>query len=601
MKLSDLKIGARLAAGIGLLLVLMLVVAGVALTKMVSLRGATTEIASNWLPSVSMAQSLNTSTSNFRLAEVASLRATDEDAINKAEKGMSAALSEIAKDSKGVAALLVTDEEKKLFQQFEQKWSAYMTTHAQIKEYVKANTIRDARALFDGASSSQFDEASAALDAIVAFNEKGAETARAAAETAFSDAKLTLGAAVVVALVLAVLMGRWLITSITGPLQAAVKVADAVADGDLSSNVPQGGNDEAGQMLQSLARMQERLAQTVGSVRVNAEQVATASGEIAMGNADLSQRTEEQASALQQTSATMNQLGSTVRGNADSARQADQLASSASTAARNGGAVVAQVVSTMQGISESSRRIADINSVIDGIAFQTNILALNAAVEAARAGEQGRGFAVVASEVRSLAQRSADAAKEIKTLITRSVEQVETGEQQVSAAGAAMDSLVQSIQRVTDIVAEISVASKEQADGVQQVEQAVQQMDNVTQQNAALVEQSAAAAESLRQQAQALVASVAGFKLGGGTAQKPAQNTTHKTTHKTTHSTAHNKPHATPHATPHASTQGRTSGSAPTPARRPGAPTAAKAASASPSKTTPSPAPAPVSDEWESF
>ncbi len=578
MKLSDLKIGARLTAGIALLLILMLIVAGAALSKMTSLRNATTEIASNWLPSVSMAHSLNGAASDFRLSEVASLRATDEDAINKAEKGMSTALAAIAENSKGIEALLSSDEEKKLFQQFQQKWAAYMVTHGQIKEYVKANAIRDARALFDGASSGQFDEASAALDAITSYNEKGAEAAREEAEVAFSDAKVTLGAVVAAALVLAVVMGRWLITSITGPLQAAVKVADAVADGDLSSTVPQGGNDEAGHMLQSLARMQERLAQTVGSVRLNAEQVATASGEIAMGNADLSQRTEEQASALQQTSATMNQLGSTVRGNADSARQADQLAASASAAARNGGAVVAQVVSTMQGISESSRRIADINSVIDGIAFQTNILALNAAVEAARAGEQGRGFAVVASEVRSLAQRSADAAKEIKTLITRSVEQVETGEQQVSAAGAAMDSLVQSIQRVTDIVAEISVASKEQADGVQQVEQAVHQMDNVTQQNAALVEESAAAAESLRQQAQALVTSVAGFKLSASAAHTVS------------------KAPATPKRRPSAATAPSSA------AHRAPAPKAAAAPSPKAAPTpAPTPAPAPVSDEWESF
>jgi methyl-accepting chemotaxis protein len=251
----------------------------------------------------------------------------------------------------------------------------------------------------------------------------------------------------------------------------------------------------------------------VGTVRGNAESVATASAQIAQGNQDLSGRTEQQASALQQTAATMEQLGTTVRHNADSAQQANRLAQGASSVAVQGGEVVGKVVSTMQAISDSSRKIGDIIGVIDGIAFQTNILALNAAVEAARAGEQGRGFAVVASEVRSLAQRSADAAKEIKALIGRSVEQVEQGTALVDQAGKTMNDIVGSIQRVSDIVAEIDSASVEQSSGISQVGQAVTQMDQSTQQNAALVEQSAAAAESLRAKAQQLVQLVAVFKL----------------------------------------------------------------------------------------
>lgn len=313
-------------------------------------------------------------------------------------------------------------------------------------------------------------------------------------------------------------LGYALMRSIFGQLGAepseAADVAARVAQGDLSVDVPVRHGD-ANSIMANLSRMQQSLAKVVLNVRQNSESVATASAQIAEGNQDLSGRTEQQASALQQTAATMEQLGTTVRNNAESAQQANQLAKGASAVAAQGGVVVGQVVETMQGINESSRKIGDIISVIDGIAFQTNILALNAAVEAARAGEQGRGFAVVAGEVRTLAQRSADAAKEIKGLIGRSVEQVEQGTQLVDKAGQTMGEIVGSIQRVSDIVAEITSASTEQSSGVRQVGEAVSQMDQATQQNAALVEESAAAAESLRGQAQQLVQAVAVFKLSG--------------------------------------------------------------------------------------
>jgi methyl-accepting chemotaxis protein len=312
---------------------------------------------------------------------------------------------------------------------------------------------------------------------------------------------------------LAVVFGFFLIRGMSRALNHAVEVADAVAAGDLSTTIHAEGRDEVAMLLRSMAGMKDKLGGVVSSVRQNADSVATASTQIARGNLDLSQRTEEQASALEETAASMEQLGSTVRQNADNARQANQLAQGASAVAIKGGEVVGKVVATMEGINDSSRKIADIIGVIDGIAFQTNILALNAAVEAARAGEHGRGFAVVASAVRSLAQRSAEAAREIKSLITASVERVEQGTSLVDQAGATMTEVVSSIKRVTDLMGEISAATLEQSTGVTQVGEAVSQMDQVTQQNATLVEESAAAAESLKQQAHQLVQAVSVFKL----------------------------------------------------------------------------------------
>ncbi len=323
------------------------------------------------------------------------------------------------------------------------------------------------------------------------------------------------------AVAMAVVLGLWVTRSILrelgGEPRQAAGIAREIAGGNLLVDVPVRGGDSTS-LLSAMRDMRDNLARLVAEVRGGSESVATASAQIAQGNQDLSSRTEQQASSLQQTAASMEELGTTVKQNADNARQANQLAEGASDVATKGGQVVSQVVDTMRGIQASSQKIADIIGVIDGIAFQTNILALNAAVEAARAGEQGRGFAVVAGEVRTLAQRSAEAAREIKRLITDSVERVEQGNSLVNQAGATMDEVVGAIRRVTDIMSEISAASGEQSQGVSQVAQAVGQMDQATQQNAALVEESAAAADSLRLQAQGLVQAVAVFRIDGAAA-----------------------------------------------------------------------------------
>ena len=390
-------------------------------------------------------------------------------------------------------------------------------------EALKLSDILEAQKLFTEAVEPNYIKVRDSLQPLIKIQ---TDTAKHEYEEAVNRANLIRWIAIlalIIGLPVAAIFSYYLITGLSRALSRAVEVANAVAHGDLSQKIEVKGKDEVALLMTALSEMSTSLVAVVSNVRQGSEGVATASAEIAQGNNDLSSRTEQQASALEETAASMEELGATVRQNADSARSANQLAMSASTIAIEGGNVVGQVVETMKGINESSRKISDIISVIDGIAFQTNILALNAAVEAARAGEQGRGFAVVASEVRSLAGRSAQAAKEIKSLIGASVERVEHGTRLVDQAGTTMAEVVSSIKRVTDLMGEISAASHEQALGVAQVGEAVTQMDQTTQQNAALVEQMAAAASSLKGQAQELVQTVAVFRLadapGGQTAR----------------------------------------------------------------------------------
>jgi len=416
----------------------------------------------------------------------------------------------------------LSDKDKALFERIGEKRKLVLASTAKLKELKAAGDatgVRDemgqrfnpAVAAYVGA----LDEfVQAQVDAKKDIDAQVAERRKGTIQIA-----VVFIAFVIVALVIGAV---WLIRSIQQPLSRAIEVAGRIADGDLTANVTVDRGDEFGQLLAALDRMTRQLRSVVGEVRQGVESVSTASAEIATGNQDLSARTEQTASSLQQTASSMEQLTGTVSNSADVARQANQLAASAAEAATRGGAVVAQVVTNMDEITASSRKIGDIIGTIDGIAFQTNILALNAAVEAARAGEQGRGFAVVASEVRSLAQRSAEAAKEIKGLIGASVERVESGAGLVAQTGTVMEEIVTSVRRVTDMIGEIASAATEQRDGIGQVNIAVTQLDQMTQQNAALVEESAAAASSLREQSARLAQVVSVFKVDGSAAPSRA-------------------------------------------------------------------------------
>ncbi len=511
--LNNLKISTRLLGTMGLMLVLLMAVVGMALWQKASMRSLAHEIGGNALPSVERVNQMSAGLAELHLRKVQHVLNDDAAAMAAIEADLARLLADFQAADKAFAALLSSDDERKVHDTFVAEWKRYLATHDQVLALSRSNENDKAMALLTGESMQRYGAVREQLDKMARYNSDAAKTLSAEVDLAYASSLKSMLAVVALAMALVVAAALWLIRSITGPVNRVVAAVDRVAAGNFSVAIQSGSKDEIGQVLLALDRMQSGLARVVSDVRQSSESVATASVEIAQGNLDLSQRTEQQASALQQTAASMDELSATVKQNADNARQANQLAQQASTVAVQGGDMVGQVVQTMRGINDSSKRIAEIIGTIDGIAFQTNILALNAAVEAARAGEQGRGFAVVAGEVRNLAQRSSEAAREIKSLISASVERVALGTTQVDQAGAKMTDVVDSIKRVTDIMGEISAASAEQSTGVGQVGQAVSQMDQATQQNAALVEENAAAADSLKGQAQQLVQAVAVFKL----------------------------------------------------------------------------------------
>ena len=513
MKLSDLRLSTKLIGGFAVVLALATAQSlfGVSVLKQVN--DKSTEISENWLPSVKLTSDLNTNTSDFRVAQLLHVLASDNAAMNAFEKEMAEVTATFEKNRSSYLKLISSDEERKLYEAFDSEWKKYLSFQPELLKLSHAQKTAEAKALMNGEARKAFDTASAVLIKLIDLNQAGADKASKEGDALYATGRAASLGALALMVLIGGITGWALSRSISRNVNQAKDAAERIAAGDLTVDVRSDGKDETAQLLQALQGMKDNLADIVGGVRQNAEGVATASAQIAQGNQDLSQRTEEQAAALEETAASMEQLNATVKQNAENAKQANQLALGASTVAIRGGEVVSQVVTTMKGINDSSKKIADIISVIDGIAFQTNILALNAAVEAARAGEQGRGFAVVASEVRSLAGRSADAAKEIKGLINASVERVEQGTRLVDQAGVTMTEVVNSIKQATDIMGEISAASAEQSAGVAQVGEAITQMDQVTQQNAALVEESAAAAESLKSQAQQLVSAVSVFKL----------------------------------------------------------------------------------------
>jgi methyl-accepting chemotaxis protein len=515
--LSTLNVSTRLMLGFGLACLLGLSIATLGTVQMNTLAGQLRMVTEDKMVKVDLYADIKDHL-NVTAGAVRNIVISADPASRAAEKARIAeSRAGNTKDMARLDRMLVLPRGRELFKALGDACGPYFDGIDQVIALIEKGQAEDATKLLLGDMRQKQQAVFKAVDESSDFQHKLAqELATDSAAEASRDAMLMMALAVLLGVVSGLVC--WAIThSLTRALGAEPEqLNDAVrrvADGDLATPVPVRTGDTTSTMA-AVQRMQASLKHTVSTVRGNAESVATGSAQIAQGNTDLSQRTEEQASALQETAATMDQLGSTVRNNADNAKQANQLAIGASTVAAKGGDVVGQVVETMKGINDSSRKIADIISVIDGIAFQTNILALNAAVEAARAGEQGRGFAVVASEVRNLAQRSAEAAKEIKSLITASVERVEQGTSLVDQAGHTMEEIVASIKRVTDIVSEISAASSEQSSGVNQVGQAVTQMDQVTQQNAALVEESAAAAESLKTQAHQLLQAMAVFRLG---------------------------------------------------------------------------------------
>jgi methyl-accepting chemotaxis protein len=519
MNTSSWTVRARLSVGFGIVCAMLLVIMGIGLFSMSRIQAGLIDVVDDRIPKMDAANTVASKVDAIAISLRNMMLTQDLADRNKQIEIIKESRQIVGKNIELLERLVTTPKGIELLQEIKTQRARYLAGQEALIALVMADKQDESIVYLSKELRPVLGAFKGSISALIALQMEIMESAATAAREDYKTAQTLMLGLSLLALVLAAGIGalitRGLLKDLGGEPSVAADLARAVAQGDFTHTVTVRAGDTQS-MMANLNAMQGSLAQVVTTVRQGSEGVATASAEIAQGNNDLSARTEQQASALEQTAASMEELGSTVKQNADSARTANQLAMNASSVAIQGGKVVDQVVDTMKGINESSRKISDIISVIDGIAFQTNILALNAAVEAARAGEQGRGFAVVASEVRSLAGRSAEAAKEIKSLINASVERVEHGTALVDQAGTTMTEVVDSIKRVTDIMGEISAASNEQSIGVQQVGEAVTQMDQATQQNAALVEEMAAAASSLKSQAQELVQVVAAFKVDAG-------------------------------------------------------------------------------------
>ncbi|MYM65887.1 methyl-accepting chemotaxis protein [Pseudoduganella sp. FT55W] len=514
--LSDLKLATKLGLAFALVLLLAAGVGALSVVKLAQVNGTVDELSSRWMPAMRVVQDLKSQIARVRTREFQYIISTELDEMDKYDKVIANDLVDLKKMQDDYARLIASDEEKALYGEFLAMWDRYMVEDAKIRAAMRAGDVGVAKALIRGESNKLIVSLRGQVDKLVKLYGDGgiaaAERGDALYEAARSWIIALLVGSVVLGALCAFLITNWLVKRLGGEPDYAVEIAGQIAAGQLSVPVHTRPGDQHS-ILFAMKLMRDSLAGLVGQVRSGTDTIASASQQITIGVTDLSVRTEQHAAVLEETAASMGQLIDAVHQNAASADAANQLALSASSVAQKGGAVVAQVVTTMGSINSASRQIVDIISVIDGLAFQTNLLALNAAVEAARAGEQGRGFAVVATEVRNLAKRSAEAAKEIKELINNSVEQVETGSKLVEQAGATMEEVVSSVRRVTDIMSEITAAGEQQRDGIAQLSAAITGMDAVTQQNAALVEEAAVASQSMEEQAASLAQQVAVFQL----------------------------------------------------------------------------------------